>query len=179
MKQNFNMPFTESGITLHFPDSNYFCFENCKGYQRLSGSFFKEMDAGWFDIENNTVYLIELKDFTNAGLRLETEESKKFLDARVWDLVKKSVDSCAMLAVALLKTDAGKDILTCLPQKSFELKQVKLIHIIKANEHQKEEIQFLKDSFNAKFKSYKNLFGLKGYSILTYEQAKKHLSFVE
>ena len=173
MKQNFNMPFTESGITLHFPDSNYFCFENCEGYQRLSGSFFKEMDAGWFDIENNTVYLIELKDFTNAVLKADNIES------RVWGLVKKSVDSCAMLASVLIGTDVGKNILACLPQHVFNFKQVKLIHIINVNDNQKADIQFIRDSFDAKFKSYKHLFGLKGCSVLTYEQAKKHLSFVE
>jgi hypothetical protein len=169
MKQNFNMPFTESGITLHFPDLNYFCFENCEGYQKLSGFHFKEMDAGWFDIESNTVYLVELKDFTNAGLRDNIE-------TRVWDLVKKSVDSCVMLASVLIGTDVGKNILACLPSQPFNFKQVKLIHIIKVNDNQAADIIMIRDSFNDKFKAYKNLFGLKSCSVLTYEQAKRHLA---
>ncbi len=83
MKTNFAMPYTESGITLHFPDNNYFCFENCTLYQKYSGNHFKEMDACWIDVANKTFYLIELKDHTNANLN-QTETLNKIVE-----LVKK------------------------------------------------------------------------------------------
>lgn len=37
--------FTESNITLNFPDANFFRFANCNGYTALSGNHFKEMDV--------------------------------------------------------------------------------------------------------------------------------------
>lgn len=44
------MIITESAITLNFPDNNYFRFQDCEGYQALSGHNFKEMD--FFGIVN-------------------------------------------------------------------------------------------------------------------------------
>ena len=34
--------FTESNITLNFPDANFFVFATCEGYTALSGNHFKE-----------------------------------------------------------------------------------------------------------------------------------------
>jgi hypothetical protein len=60
--------FTESNITLNFPDANFFRFATCEGYTALSGNHFKEMDACWFDAKENLFWLIELKDFSLASL---------------------------------------------------------------------------------------------------------------
>ena len=45
--------FTESQITLDFPDSNFFRFSSCRGYATQSGNYFKEMDACWYDSVSN------------------------------------------------------------------------------------------------------------------------------
>jgi hypothetical protein len=83
--------FTESNITLNFPDANFFRFATCGGYTTLSGNHFKEMDACWFDAAENLYWLIELKDFSLASLTTpETIEKKS------WDIVKKATDSLCM-----------------------------------------------------------------------------------
>ncbi len=38
------MSISESGITLNFPDNNYFRFQNCKAYQKLSNIHFNFKD---------------------------------------------------------------------------------------------------------------------------------------
>jgi len=80
--------FTESSITLDFPDSNFFRFSNCRGYTALSGNNFKEMDACWYDTTSNLYWLIELKDFTSAAL-----STSQNVEDRAWNLLKKAVDS--------------------------------------------------------------------------------------
>jgi hypothetical protein len=50
--------FTESNITLNFPDANFFRFADCDGYATLSGNYFKEMDACCFDTGDNLYWLI-------------------------------------------------------------------------------------------------------------------------
>jgi hypothetical protein len=179
MKNNLAMPFSESGITINFPNHDFFCFENCEGYQRLSGYHLKEMDLGWIDRSSGVVYLVELKDFTLANFR-ETDGSVN-IDSRVWDLVKKSVDTCTLLASTIFGNAAGLEIKNCFPKPDFtlNLSDVVLIHILNSTAEQKADLQLVRDSFNQKFKAYKELFGLKQVSVLTYDQAKKYLYWVQ
>ena len=168
------MPYEESGITLDFPDERFFCFENCSGYTQYSGNYFKEMDAGWFDVANKTLYLIELKDFTLANIK-----DRANAETRVWDMVKKSIDSCAMLVSILINSTPANVIQPCLPIVFDKSYQIRLLHIVKSEQHQKADIQFLNDSFKIKFKAYKELFGVSSSMILTYEQAKRHYNFIK
>lgn len=68
--------FTESNITLDFPDHNFFRFSACGGYTALSGNHFKEMDACWYDTYGNIYWLFELKDFSLASLTTPTTIEK-------------------------------------------------------------------------------------------------------
>ena len=175
MKQNFTMPFTESGITLKFADENFFCFENCEGYTQFSGNHFKEMDAGWFDVANKILYLVELKDFTQADITSTNGNAQ----SRVWDMVKKSIDSCLMLHSILIGAKPSVRIQNCLPQPfSLDFK-ITLFHIINSSDTQKADIQFLNDSFKAKFRAYKELFGILNSNVIRYDQAKRFLDWVE
>ena len=36
------MPITESGITLNFPDNNYFRFEDCQGYKEIQSMVWQQ-----------------------------------------------------------------------------------------------------------------------------------------
>jgi len=47
------MPFTESSITLNFPDNNYFRLSECDAYKKLQ--HIREMDFCWYD-KNDTNY---------------------------------------------------------------------------------------------------------------------------
>jgi hypothetical protein len=174
MKTNFTMPYTESGITLNFPDINYFCFEDCKGYTKYSGDNFKEMDAGWFDEKENTLYLIELKDFTKANL-----SEKESRTSRVWDLVKKSVDSCVMIRSAILGYNAGNEISKCLPINLSVNYKLKVFHILNIEEAQASYIGFINDDFRNKFKAYNDFFNVQGCAVITLKSAKKFLTFID
>ncbi len=166
MKNNFTMPFTESGITLNFPDNNYFCFENCRGYQKLSGFHFKEMDACWIDLTNNILYAIELKDYSQANVFQDST-------AKVWDLVKKSIDTLSMFLAIMKNTKHSSELSTCLPSNiDINDFQIKFVHIINTLPNQRTEIQFLQDDFRQKTKAYQKLFSYT-FTILTYQQAKK------
>ena len=65
---------TESNITLNFPDNNYFRIQDCEGYKEIQHNL-KEMDACWFNNEENILYLIELKNWENNSLIEENDSS--------------------------------------------------------------------------------------------------------
>jgi hypothetical protein len=46
-------PINESGITLTFPDNNFFRFQTCEGHKQLQG--IQEMDCCWYDENKVTV----------------------------------------------------------------------------------------------------------------------------
>lgn len=174
MKASFSMPYTESGITLDFPDNNYFCFENCDVYRKYSGNHFKEMDACWIDVKHKIFYIIELKD--HSGADLDNKETK---NAIVWKLIKKTIDSYTMLLSVLLPTPKSLEMLRDIPvpfDKSF---QFKLIHIINSSKEQKAGVQFMRDSFNAKIMPYKELLNFSYCSLMTYDQAKKIFDWIK
>lgn len=160
--------FAESGITLDFPTPTWFRFEDIGTYQGLSGFSFKEMDACWLDTTNNIFYLIELKDYTNANLQQGNS------DRRISDLWKKSIDSLQMINSLLQGTAKGqqlqRDIQFSLPEGCV----CKYLSIVKIQESQKAELQFINDQYKALFKSYASLFGVLNYSVLTYDSAKKY-----
>ncbi len=173
------MPFTESGVTLNFPDGNFFCFENCPGYRQYSGNHFKEMDAGWFDLANSTLYLVELKDFTAANLARTNATEIQSVEKRIWNLVKKSIDSCMMLASIQLGSPKALDISACLPQSPGRMDELFLVNILSSDRSQQADIAFIRTAYLDRLKPYKELFGIKRCTLLTYEQAKVHLPWVQ
>jgi hypothetical protein len=182
MKAQFTMPFTESEITLNFPDENYFCFENCTAYKDISNSGIKEMDAGWFDIKTKTLYLIELKDFSKAGdfSKVDDEngkgDKKETALGRAGGLVKKAADSTAMINSILLKTNWGKALQSNLPcsfDKSYKVWLISIIHINTADQNQTANLSLLNDKFNSFFKGYRQIFNIDFAAVLSHEQAKK------
>jgi hypothetical protein len=162
--------FTESSITLNFPDDNYFRFADCKGYTVLSGNYFKEMDACWFDQNKNWYWLIELKDFSLGGLEQATIEQKS------WNIVKKAVDSLCMFLSIKHKYEYAKNLNPCLPSplpdNNTELKFITIVH---CKEAQKSDIQLLHNSFRKKFKPYATIFGITHYAVIEHSSAIKNM----
>lgn len=98
--------FTESSITLDFSTEHWFRFEKSSPYDKISGFHFKEMDACWVkDLGAPTAmfYAIELKDYSAADLK-ETSTD------RVWDIVKKVVDTIQMFMSARYQNGFGKQL---------------------------------------------------------------------
>lgn len=161
--------FTESSITLDFPDTNFFRFEACEGYTSLSGYHFKEMDACWYDVEQKTYWLFELKDFTSANLEHET------INQKVVDLVKKAVDSwCMFLSVKHSYPYAISHINNCLPTPLPDDKtQFKFVTIIHCDNSQKVNVSLIHEKFRNRFKPYAELFGIKYYAVLEHTAAMR------
>jgi hypothetical protein len=159
--------FTESNITLNFPDTNFFRFADCAGYKLLSGNHFKEMDACWFDMGNNLYWLIELKDFSLANLTTaETIEKKS------WDIVKKAVDSLCMFLSSKHLYTYSSNLNPCFPPPIPNgATQFKFVTIIHCDPAQKADVQLINEKFKNKFKPYAVLFGITNYSIVEHSRA--------
>jgi hypothetical protein len=160
--------FTESSITLDFPDNNFFRFDACGGYSKLSGNNFKEMDACWHNAADNTYWLIELKDFTAdlaAGNSIET---------RVWDILKKAVDSLSMFLSAKHNYPYGvAELLACMPFAPDVDTKFCLFTVVHCPIEKKADIQLLHNSFRTKFQPYAKLFGIANYGVLEHTQAMR------
>ena len=159
--------FTESNITLDFPDDQYFRFQDCLAYKKLSANHFKEMDACWLDAKDNTFWLIELKDFT-VDL-----SSGNGIEDRVWGIVKKAVDSLQMMLSVKHGYPFGKsDLQPCiLPRKPDVDSKFCLFAVIHCPPAYKVHVQLLHNSFRAKFEPYAKLFGIERYGVLEHTRA--------
>jgi hypothetical protein len=159
--------FTESSITLNFPDTNFFRFAACSGYTALSGNHFKEMDACWFDTSANLYWLIELKDFSLATLTTpETIEKKS------WDMVKKAVDSLCMFLSSKHGYPHAVHLNPCFntfpPNDTTQFKFVTIVH---CDGSQIADVQLISEKFKSKFKPYAKLFGITYYAVVEHSTA--------
>jgi hypothetical protein len=162
--------FTESNITLNFPDENFFRFAGCAGYAVLSGNHFKEMDACWFDAKRNLYWLIELKDFTSATLATpETIEQKS------WDIVKKAVDSLCMFLSSKHGYSHWENFGRCFPVDPNDATQFKLVTIVKCSPGQKTDVPLINNKFRSKFKPYADLFGIQYYAVIEHSAAIRNI----
>lgn len=160
--------FTESNITLDFPDENFFRFASCNGYTALSGYYFKEMDACWFDAATNTYWLVELKDFSLASLTTDETIEKKSLD-----IVKKAVDTLCMFLSSKHGYPYAVDHLNqCFPVPlPNDATQFKFITVIHCDTAQRDTVQLINEKFKNKFKPYAKLFGITHYTIVEHSRA--------
>jgi hypothetical protein len=163
--------FTESNITLNFPDTNFFHFSSCKGYKALSRNHFKEMDACWFEANNNLYWLFELKDYSAASLALpETMEKKS------WDMVKKAIDSLCMFLSSKHAYPYALDLNPCFPPPlPTSTTQFKFVTIVHCNEEQKADVQLINEKFKNKFRPYAQLFGITNYSVVEHSAAVRKI----
>ncbi len=159
--------FSESNITLNFPDSNFFRLQDCAAYTNLSSHYFKEMDACWFDIKANQYWLIELKDFSLASLTTaETIEKKS------WDIVKKALDSFCMFLSKKHGYPYAENLPSCIPNSFIDNNtRFNFITIIHCDQKQKQDIQLINEQFKKKFKPYASLFDIAHYSVLEHSTA--------
>lgn len=158
--------FTESNITLNFPDSNFFRFATCGGYTVLSGNHFKEMDACWYDAQSNLYWLIELKDFTSASLGNSTN-----VEDRAWNLLKKAVDCLCMFLSSKHTYPYDTNLNPCLPYTPDSTTQFNFITVVHCNPTQAADVQLIHNSFRGKFKPYAELFGITKYVVVEHSRA--------
>lgn len=160
--------FTESNITLNFPDNNFFRFSDCDGYKRLSGNYFKEMDAGWYNAQENLYWLIELKDYSLANLSvvLTIEEISN-------DIVKKAIDSLCMLLSSKHAYPFAPHLNLCLPQVPNSNAIFNFITVVHSDRSQRVNVQLINEKFKRRFRPYAQLFGIKFYSVIEHTSAAR------
>jgi hypothetical protein len=157
--------FSESSITLNFPDGNFFRIADCPAYRGLSGYHFKEMDACWYDVVQNVYWLFELKDYSLATLDATT------IDHRVWDITKKAIDSLCLFLSSKHSYPYGVQINPCLPSIPGNNTIFKFITIIHCEAAQRPNVQLINNSFRLKFKPYAELFSIMDYAVIEHSSA--------
>lgn len=161
--------FTESNITINFPDTNFFRFKNCNGYKALSGNSFKEMDACWMDISNNLYWLIELKDFSAASLG-----TPRNVEERAQNIFKKAVDSLCMFLSCVHNYSYSVNL--CFPSPLPDrLTKFKFITIVHCDSAQLPDVQLLHNAFRGKFRPYAELFNIKEYGVIDHNSAIRNM----
>lgn len=181
------MSITESGITLNFPNENYFRFQDCPGYRAIQQNF-KEMDCCWFDEDSNRLYLIELKDWGDGTLLEENdgvstaekidEMKKRISKYRIQELFKKSLDSTAMIMSIKLNTPYSSKINDCIPFEINNNTEVTLLSIINWSNPDPSYISTVHSQYKTLFKSYAKLYDIKGYAVMTKSQAEERFDWV-
>lgn len=167
--------FKESNINLEFPDNRFFRLEKCPAYQKLSSYAFKEMDACWFDINNNTYWLIELKDFTIAEISPNHPNFKKQAEG----LVKKSIDCLNIFIAYKHQYNGALHFSECFGQQYPLHATLNLVSIIHCTPSQQPDITHLNNAYRNRFKAYAKLFDLENYAIVEHEMARRLLPFVK
>jgi hypothetical protein len=164
--------FTESSITLNFPDTNFFRLADCAGYRKLSGNNFKEMDACWYDSTSDIYWLIELKDFSAAALNLPENISQ-----RSWDMLKKAIDTLFMFLCVKHNYGYSQQLVPCFSQSATFTQQteIKIVNIVHCDPAQIPDVQLLHNDFRNKFKPYAELFGVRHYAVMEHSSAIRNL----
>lgn len=124
------------------------------------------MDACWYDTQANVLYMIELKDWTIADL-----SQTPYTEQRIWDLVKKSVDSVNMLASILLGKPHAVNFLPCIPFAINVNTTIKLMSIIHCNDQDQPLIASINQEYKTRFNSYAMLFDIRSFFVMTHNQA--------
>jgi len=181
------MAIVESGVTLNFPDNNFFRFQDCQGYTRIQQNF-KEMDVCWYDQINDILYIIELKDWGDGSL-LEEKDLKftvdmvndlknKISNHRINELFKKTLDSISMFISILLNKPYSVNIQNCSPFTITNNTTIKLISIINWINPDTTYVSSIHSAYKAYFKPYATLLGIRTYVVMTKTQAAGHYPWI-
>jgi hypothetical protein len=179
-------PFTESAITLDFPDNLFFRLCDCPAYREIQHNC-KEMDICWYDQSSNTLYLIELKQWDSKLLEEEdthvsreeiAEKKKGILAYRLKNLLKKSIDTSCMFMSVLLAKPHGHKIGQCAPFTINGQTSVILLSIIDWQDPDNTYLSVINDQYRSKFKPYAKLFDIRTYLIMSKKQAQQHFGWV-
>lgn len=170
------MPHTENGITVNFPDNNYFQFEGCNAYQNISSHGVKEMDFGWYDVNTNTCWLIELKGYhnpLNPNHQVVDLSSSIEMEKRLKELINKSIHSICMIETERAQTK------NCMPFIINNQTAIKLVHVISVRQEQRSYLNFMQDSMRTAFQPFKAIFNVASIAIIDYTQAQRFFSWIQ
>ena len=159
------MPFIESGITIDFPDNNYFQFSDCAAYNLIKSNSVKEMDLCWLEQSKDTLWAIELKTFTDASnVKFINQDLSSDRIAEYWinELYNKSVHTLCMLETNRSNTKS------CLIDGITNITKIKLVHVINVIPGQESFLLPMKDKLQSLLKPYLAIFKISSVSIIPY-----------
>lgn len=181
------MTISESNIILTFPDNNYFRFEDCDGYKNIPNNF-KEMDVCWYEIDTNTLYIIELKAWGDGKLQEESNSNITIEDLeklknnisryRIDVLVKKSIDSICMFISILLNSPYSINIKVCSPFHIDINSNIRLLSIINWTNPDVTYISSVNSEYKSKLGAYAKLFNIRSFTVLTKQQAIERFDWI-
>lgn len=162
------MPHTETGITVNFPTRDYYQFESCPEYQKVSGDGVKEMDFIWYDTTDNTVWLVELKGFyfPENEKHVSTDlGDQEVLSKKLQELEAKALHSLVMLATKRtnLHQCAGA---------ALKKQKIKLMFILEVIPQQESYLTFIRASIEDTLKPFLRLFAVESVMVVNQEIGK-------
>jgi len=134
--------YEESGLLVTLPDGASFRIQDLQTYIHLSGRKLREMDYCWFDIDSNSINLLEVKDYSNHGFQV---------DDLTTVLQEKTIDTLFLLCATWLNTTKGAEIRVDIPDNFKDYsrsKRIRIFHIIKANRNNLPLLHTIKDRLN-------------------------------
>jgi len=181
------MVFTESSITLEFPDDNYFRICECPAYKKMQ--HIREMDFCWYNQNDNKLFLIELKNWGNDSIdeeqdiNIEQEKINEIKEGiykyRIRNLLEKSLDTLCIFSSILLGRPLGNRINNCAPFNINTDTEIILLSIINWSSSDDSYISNINTAYRSKFNSYAKLFGVKSYYVLTKTLASDTFQWVK
>ena len=140
----------ESGLKVTLVDGESFQLGSCQTYIQLKGQNLKEMDFAWWDSTANTLWFLELKDF--SGLSLEEQLPDDF----VKNLAKKATDVLLMLSSVWVNSAKGQklcsEIVSFCPVFPTTLRKLKLVFVVKLGPHHQPQVYL--DPLQIKLRNY-------------------------
>jgi hypothetical protein len=147
------------------------------------------MDACWYDKKNDTLYLIELKNWGNNNLIEENEpnfskdqiENKKqgIYEYRVRNLIEKSIDSTCMFLSILLGKKQGYKIQLCAPFRISNATKIILLTIVNWTDKDSTYIANINSAYKSKFNPYAKLFDIKTFLVITKNKATELFEWIQ
>lgn len=164
--------YQESGLRITLPDGDSFRFQDCSSYKTLSGKNLSEMDFGWWDSTRNTLWLLDIKDYSHLT------PSEKLPDHLLDNLINKATDSLLLLSAVWFGSIKGKEIGLELPLscQSFPSnpRKLKIVFVLKiSNTHIKAELSPLKTRLLARLQGRIALFDLNNVTLTDHETGIK------
>ena len=158
----------ENGVKVAFPDSNYFQFGSCPAYNKIKGNGVKETDVCWFDVQNNTLWLIELKAFDNpTNPKYLPQDLTNPTTVNYWlsELKDKSIHAVSMVLTNRSNTQS------CMPAKPKDDTTIKIVHLVKVISGQDSYLNPMQDKLRQTLRPYKALFNIDSIVIVSYDFA--------
>lgn len=161
------MPHTENGITVHFPDTNYFQFEGCPAYITIKGNGVCEVDFVWWQRANNTLWMVELKGFYDPANPMHSppDLSNKAKAEKILEkLYDKSVHTLCMIENNRANTSACHG-LPITSQTTY-----KIVHLLRVHPSHATYLQPLSDELKLRLKTFKALYNVSSIAIVDYDR---------